>query len=40
VKPEFSNVGDAVDVRILGEIRRAIVIPDSPYDPQNGALRS
>jgi dimethylglycine dehydrogenase len=40
VKPEFSHVGDEVDVRILGETRRAIVIPDSPYDPQNGALRS
>ena len=39
VKPEFSNVGDEVDVRILGEMRRAIVIPDSPYDPKNAALR-
>ena len=40
VKPEFSHVGDEVDVRILGEMRRAIVIPDSPYDPKNAALRS
>src|SRR3984885_8368427 len=40
VNPEFSNVGDEVDVRILGEMRRAIVIPDSPYDPKNAALRS
>jgi dimethylglycine dehydrogenase len=39
VKPEFSNVGDEVDVRILGEMRRAVVIPDSPYDPKNAALR-
>ena len=39
VKPEFSNVGDEVDVRILGEMRRAIVILDSPYDPKNAALR-
>jgi dimethylglycine dehydrogenase len=39
VKPEFSNVGDEVDVRILGEMRRAIVVPDSPYDPKNAALR-
>jgi dimethylglycine dehydrogenase len=30
VKPEFANVGDEVDVRILGETRRAIVIPGSP----------
>jgi dimethylglycine dehydrogenase len=40
VKPEFSNVGDEVEVRILGEMRRAIVIPDSPYDSKNVALRS
>jgi dimethylglycine dehydrogenase len=40
VKPEFSNVGDTVDVRILGEMRQAVVIPDSPYDPANKALRS
>jgi dimethylglycine dehydrogenase len=38
VKPEFSNIGNEVDVRILGESRRAVVIPDSPYDPQNKAL--
>ncbi|HEY6732338.1 MAG TPA: aminomethyltransferase family protein, partial [Roseiarcus sp.] len=39
VKPEFSQVGEEVDVRILGEMRRAIVIPDSPCDPKNAALR-
>ena len=39
VNPEFSQVGGEVDVRILGETRRAIVIPDSPYDPANKALR-
>jgi dimethylglycine dehydrogenase len=40
VNPEFSHPGDEVEVRILGETRRAIVIPDSPYDPANAALRS
>ena len=39
VRPEFSNVGGEVDVRILGEMRRAIVIPNSPYDLRNAALR-
>jgi dimethylglycine dehydrogenase len=39
VRPEFSHIGGEVDLRILGETRRAIVIPDSPYDPQNKALR-
>jgi dimethylglycine dehydrogenase len=40
VKPEFSHVGCEVDVRVLGETRQAVVIPDSPYDPKNSALRS
>jgi dimethylglycine dehydrogenase len=39
VKPEFSRVGEELDVRILGETRRAIVIPDSPHDPKNSGLR-
>jgi dimethylglycine dehydrogenase len=39
VTPEFSQIGAEVDVRILGETRRAVVTPDSPYDPQNKALR-
>jgi dimethylglycine dehydrogenase len=40
VKPEFSQVGGEVEVRVLGETRRAVVIPDSPYDPHNKALRA
>ena len=40
VRPEFSNIGSEVDIRILGETRRAIVIADSPYDPTNAALRA
>jgi dimethylglycine dehydrogenase len=39
VKPEFAHAGSEVEVRILGETRRAVVIPDSPYDPKNAALR-
>jgi dimethylglycine dehydrogenase len=39
VKPEFSEIGGEVDLRILGETRRAVVVPDSPYDPHNEALR-
>jgi dimethylglycine dehydrogenase len=39
VKPEFSNIGSEVDMRVLGETRRAVVIADSPYDAQNKALR-
>jgi dimethylglycine dehydrogenase len=40
VKPEFSHIGGEVDVRILGETRRAVVIADSPYDPGNKTLRA
>jgi dimethylglycine dehydrogenase len=40
VAPDFSHIGDDLDVRILGETRRAIVVADSPYDPKNAALRS
>ena len=40
VKPEFSHIGGEVNVRILGEPRRAVVIGDSPYDPENKALRA
>jgi dimethylglycine dehydrogenase len=39
VKPEFAHPGGEVEVRILGETRRAIVVGDSPYDPANKALR-
>jgi dimethylglycine dehydrogenase len=39
VRPEFSQIGGEVDIRILGETRRAVVVGDSPYDPQNAALR-
>jgi dimethylglycine dehydrogenase len=39
VQPEFSAPGTEVEIRVLGEDRRAIVVPDSPYDPENKALR-
>jgi dimethylglycine dehydrogenase len=39
VKPEFSHIGAEVVVRVLGDTHRATVISDSPYDPENKALR-
>ena len=39
VKPEFASLGEELEVPILGEFRRALVIADSPYDPANSALR-
>jgi dimethylglycine dehydrogenase len=40
VKPEFAAVGTELEIEILGERKRATVLPDSPYDPENRALRA
>jgi dimethylglycine dehydrogenase len=39
VKPEFSTLGTEVEIAVLGEARRAVVIADSPFDADNEALR-
>ncbi len=39
VRPEFSTPGTEMDVAVLGEVKRAVVIADSPYDAENAALR-
>ena len=38
VKPDFSNVGDKLQVDILGEMYDATVIEESPYDSENNLL--
>jgi dimethylglycine dehydrogenase len=40
VPPELAAPGTELDFAILGETRRATVIPDSPFDPANERLRS
>jgi dimethylglycine dehydrogenase len=40
VKPEFSAVGGELSIEILGERKRATVLVDSPYDPENKDLRA
>jgi dimethylglycine dehydrogenase len=40
VKPEFAAVGTELAVEVLGERKRATVLVDSPYDPQNTDLRA
>ena len=40
VKPEFAAVGTELLVEVLGERKRATVLVDSPYDPQNADLRA
>jgi dimethylglycine dehydrogenase len=39
VRPDCAEPGSALEIRILGKPHRAIVIPDSPYDSENSALR-
>ncbi len=40
VKPEFATAGTELEIAILGAPRRAIVIEESPFDPENRSLRS
>ena len=40
VRPEHAAVGTELDIKILGQMFRATVIPESPYDPENKALRA
>ena len=39
VKPELAKPGVVLEIQVLGEPKRAVVIEDSPYDPENAALR-
>jgi len=40
IKPEFAAVGTSLEIEILGERRRATVLVDSPFDPENKELRA
>ncbi len=40
VKPEFAAVGTELAIEILGERKRATVLVDSPFDPENAELRA
>ncbi|MBI2717176.1 MAG: GcvT family protein [Rhizobiales bacterium] len=40
VKPEVSAIGTELEIKILGEMFKATVIPESPYDPENATLRA
>ena len=40
VKPEFAAIGTELEIKILDKMFKAIVIPESPYDPENNALRA
>ena len=40
VKPEHARVGGELIIEILGERKRATVLVDSPYDPENAEIRA
>lgn len=40
VRPELGEIGTELAVQILGHPHRATVVAESPYDPDNHALRS
>lgn len=39
VRPDLAAVGTELEVVVLGQVYRATVIPDSPFDPENARLR-
>jgi dimethylglycine dehydrogenase len=40
VKPEYAAEGTELEIRILGKNHKATVIAESPFDPENNALRA
>jgi dimethylglycine dehydrogenase len=40
IHPDVANVGAMFEIAILGVRHRATIIEDSPFDPDNNALRS
>ncbi len=40
IKPEYTTLGTALEILILGERKKATVLIESPYDPENKDLRA
>lgn len=40
VRPDLGEVGQELDITILGKSHRAVVIPESPFDPDNTRLKA
>ncbi|MCO6050076.1 FAD-dependent oxidoreductase [Mesorhizobium sp. RP14(2022)] len=40
LKPEFATEGTELEIKILGDKFKATVTPESPFDPENNALRA
>jgi dimethylglycine dehydrogenase len=39
VAPEHAEPGAELEIKVLGETRRATIVAESPFDPDNGRLR-
>ena len=39
VRPDLANIGTELEIAILGARHKATIIADSPFDPENHALR-
>jgi len=39
VKPEHSEIGTKLQVKMLGQLWDAEIVQDSPYDPKNEVIR-
>ena len=39
VKPEYSEIGQKLQIKMLGKMYPATVVPESPFDPENERLR-
>jgi dimethylglycine dehydrogenase len=40
VRPDLGEVGTELEVTVLGTKHRAVVVPESPFDPDNLRLRA
>jgi glycine cleavage system aminomethyltransferase T len=40
VEPIYAEAGSSLKIEILGEMYKASVIKESPFDPDNACLRS
>jgi dimethylglycine dehydrogenase len=40
VRPELAGDGTELEIEVLGERKPAMIVPESPYDPDNAALRA
>ena len=40
IRPEHASIGNELEIRILGQRYKCVIVPESPFDPDNQRLRS